>query len=60
MLKEIPIFNTEDEARDFWAKQDSTEYLDWAEAEVVVFPQLKPTTRSISSCLLDELKELCK
>jgi len=47
-FKEIPIFNTEDEARNFWAQQDSTEYLDWAKAEAVVFPKLKPTTRSIS------------
>jgi hypothetical protein len=31
--KELPQFNTEDEEREFWAKADSTEYLDWSSAE---------------------------
>ena len=47
-LKEIPTFKNEDEEREFWANQDSTEYVDWDEAELVVFPKLKPTTKSIS------------
>jgi predicted DNA binding CopG/RHH family protein len=47
-LKDIPIFKSEDEEREFWAKQDSTEYVDWAGAELVIFPKLKPTTKSIS------------
>jgi predicted DNA binding CopG/RHH family protein len=46
--KNIPTFKSEDEEREFWANQDSTEYVDWDEAEVVVFPKLKPTTKSIS------------
>jgi len=48
VLKEIPTFRKEDEEREFWANQDSTEYVDWDKAERVVFSQLKPTTRSIS------------
>ena len=48
MSKEIPTFKNEDEEREFWANQDSTEYVDWDEAELVVFPKLKPTTKSIS------------
>ena len=46
--KDIPTFKNEDEEREFWANQDSTEYVDWDEAELVVFPKLKPTTKSIS------------
>lgn len=59
-LKEIPHFKTEDEEREFWAAHDSTDYIDWSKAEETVFPDLKPTTRSISIrlpvSLLDELK----
>ena len=47
-LKEIPEFENEDEEREFWWTHDSTEYVDWDKAEVVVFPNLKPTTRTIS------------
>jgi predicted DNA binding CopG/RHH family protein len=61
-LKEIPDFNTEDEEREFWATHDSTEYIDWDEAALAVFPQLKPTTKSISLRLpvpmLNELRLL--
>ena len=47
-LKDIPIFTSEDEEREFWANQDSTEYVDWDKAEPAIFPKLKPTTKSIS------------
>ena len=47
-LKDIPTFTSEDEEREFWANQDSTEYVNWDEAELAVFPKLKPTTKSIS------------
>ncbi len=58
-LKEIPTFRNEDEEREFWANQDSTEYVDWDKAEPVIFSQLKPTTRSISLRLpLPMLNEL--
>ena len=45
-LKEIPKFKTEDEEREFWTKNDSTEYMDWNEAETVSFPKLKPSTKT--------------
>ena len=61
-LKDIPTFTSEDEEREFWANQDSTDYLDWDEAAPVVFPKLKPTTKSISLRLpvpmLNELRLL--
>jgi predicted DNA binding CopG/RHH family protein len=47
-LKEIPIFENEDEEREFWGRSDSGDYVDWDKAELAVFPNLKPTTRTIS------------
>ena len=47
-LKTIPMFKSEDEERDFWAEADSTEYIDWRTAERAVFPDLKPSLRTIS------------
>ena len=47
-LKKIPIFKTEDEEREFWANGDSTEFVDWENAENIVLPNIKPTTRTIS------------
>jgi len=62
MAKQIPKFETEDEEREFWATHDSTEYLDWRNAERVVFPKLKPATKTISlrmsESMLNELKLL--
>ena len=62
MQKPIPKFENEDEEREFWAKQDSTEYLDWGQAERIVFPKLKPATKTISlrmsESMLNELKLL--
>lgn len=59
-LKLIPKFRSEDEEREFWHTHDSTEYLDWSKARRVQFPNLKPTTKSISLrlpiSLLDRIK----
>ncbi len=59
-LKQIPTFPSEDEEREFWASHDSTEYIDWAEAEEVIFSKLKPSTRTISlrlpELMLNELR----
>jgi len=46
--KKIPHFKNEDEEREFWAANDSTEYVDWNKASVAVFPKLKPSTKTIS------------
>ena len=59
-IKAIPEFANEQEERRFWEKHDSTEYLDWKKAESVIFPNLKPTTKTISlrlpQHLLDSIK----
>ena len=58
----LPKFKSEAEERAFWEAKgsDSTEYLDWAKAQRVVLPNLKPSTRTISlrlpQHLLDSIK----
>ena len=47
-LKQIPKFKNEDETGEFWATHDSTEYVDWSKAVHIRFPNLKPTTESVS------------
>lgn len=58
--KHIPEFSSESEEREFWDRNDSTEYLDWSKAETAMFPNLKPTTQTISLRLpkhmLDSIK----
>jgi predicted DNA binding CopG/RHH family protein len=56
-LKEIPIFESEDEEREFWAVEDSTDYIDWNTAEDKVMPNLKPTTRTISLRISESMLE---
>ena len=55
--KEIPTFKDEGEEREFWAKNDSTEFVDWEAAESIVLPKLKPTTRTISLRLSSSMLE---
>lgn len=59
-LKKIPKFKNEDEEREFWAKSDSTEYINWKKSEKIVFSKLKPSTKTISlrlpEFILDEIK----
>ena len=61
-LKPIPKFKNEKEERKFWLTHDSTEYVDWSKARRAVFPNLKPTYKSISLRLplfmLNEIKVL--
>ena len=59
-FKNIPAFKNEDEEREFWANNDSTEFVDWKKSEKVAFANLKPSTKTISlrlpEFILDELK----
>jgi len=61
-FKRIPKFKNEDEERNFWASADSSEYFDWSKAERVIFPNLKPSTETISlrlpQYLLARLKQI--
>ncbi len=59
-LKPVPHFRTEREERKFWETHDSADYVDWSKAERARFPNLKPSTTSISLrlpvSLLDQIK----
>jgi len=44
----VPKFTSEEEEREFWATADSTRYIDWNKAKRSIFPDLKPSVRSIS------------
>lgn len=47
-VKAIPRFASEAEERRFWETHDSADYVDWALAQPVRFPNLKPSTETIS------------
>lgn len=63
MKKRLPIphFKNEQDERAFWAKVDLTEYFNKEDFQPITFPNLKPTTRSISirlpEFLLNRIKE---
>lgn len=57
----IPKFKNEDEEREFWWKLDLSKYYEPSDFEPVSFPNLKPTSRSISiripEYLINRVKE---
>jgi predicted DNA binding CopG/RHH family protein len=59
-LKKIPKFKNEAEERAFWESNDSSEYVDWKKSHLASFPNLKPSTKTISlrlpEGLLDRIK----
>lgn len=59
-LEKIPKFKNEEEERKFWEESDSTDYIDWEKSKKETFPNLKPSTQTISlrlpESMLDELK----
>jgi predicted DNA binding CopG/RHH family protein len=61
-LRGVPKFASEAEEREFWATHDTTDYIDWSGARPVVFPDLRPSTETISlrlpAHLLADLKAL--
>ncbi len=63
-IKKIPVFNSEDDEREFWAENDSTDFIDWKKSEKVILPKLKPSTKTISLRLpehiLEELKMMAR
>lgn len=58
----IPAFGSEAEEREFWETHDAGPFVDWRQARVGVFPNLRPSTETISlrlpAALLAELKAL--
>lgn len=58
--KQIPQFKSEDAEREFWSKEDSAQYLDWTKAKRTNFPNLKPSTKTISLRLPESTIEALK
>ena len=60
--KPIPTFDNEAQEQVFWASHDSTDYVDWSQAERVTLTRLRPSTQTISirlpEALLEDLKLL--
>ena len=60
--KPVPAFASEDQERAFWASHDSSDYVDWTNAQPRSFPNLKPTLRTISlrlpEAMIGQLKVL--
>jgi hypothetical protein len=52
--KAIPRFANEAAERTFWERHDSASYVDWRKAKSARFPNLKRSTRSISSRFVPE------
>jgi len=46
--KKIPTFKSEEEEHAFWEKNDSTDFIDWNNGKIGLFPNLKPSTKTIS------------
>lgn len=62
--KEFPRFKNEEDERKFWGTHDSTDFVDWGQAEILAFPNLRPTMKTISLRLpefvLDELRAMAQ
>lgn len=59
-IKKIPKFRSENEEREFWKKNDVTDYFDLKSAKKVNFSNLKPSTQTISLRLPEDLLEEIK
>ncbi len=54
-LNKLPKFKNAVEEANFWQVHDSSEYIDWSQAKQAVFPNLKPSTKTISLRLPENL-----
>jgi len=58
--RKTPRFETEDQEREFWADEDSTDHVDWSKAQRVTLPDLKPSVKTISLRLPKSMYEQLK
>jgi predicted DNA binding CopG/RHH family protein len=60
--KAIPSFASEAKERAYWATHDTADHVNWSRARTTAFPNLKPSTETISlrlpANLLADLKML--
>ncbi|MBT5485445.1 MAG: hypothetical protein HOH14_00195 [Gammaproteobacteria bacterium] len=47
-VKKIPEFKTQAQERAYWESHDSSDHLEWGNAEKVTLANLKPSTKTIS------------
>ena len=55
MNKRIPKFKNEDEERNFWTTHSPLDYFDAKNFERITFPKLKPSLKSISIRLPEDM-----
>lgn len=60
MNSRIPQFKNEDEEREFWATHSPLDYFDRKRAKRAAFPNLKPSLKSISIRLPEDMLEELK
>jgi predicted DNA binding CopG/RHH family protein len=53
--KSLPTCTSEADEQEFWQKHDSADYIDWSKGKIGVFPELKPSTKTISLRLPESL-----
>lgn len=53
--KKLPKFKNISQEAEFWQTHDSTDYIDWKQAKHASFPNLKPSTKTISLRLPEDL-----
>lgn len=56
----VPVFHNEEEERVFWENHGSEDIVDWEQAAQARFPNLKPSTKSISLRLPVDLLDRIK
>lgn len=54
-LKKVPKFKTLSQENKFWQQNDSADYINWKTAKLASFPHLKPSTKTISLRLPEDL-----
>ena len=59
-LKKVSKFRTEKEELEVWSTHDSADYIDYSKTKRALFPNLKPSTRTISIRLPESLIEHLK
>ena len=61
-MKKVSEFKSKKDELEFWSTHDSADYIDYSKAKRVLFPNLKPLTRTISirhpESLIEHLKVL--
>ena len=56
-MKKVPTFKSEDEERKFWSKNSPLDFIDSKKLRLSIFPNLKPTSRTISIRIPESLLE---